>query len=102
METLSSLPKAVGTKVIVRVKKLDKMTQSGLLYIPEMAEDKHRAKDGHIVSVGGSCELGLKVGDYVFFDEFVGSRIYMKIADSMDDYLFVDEKAILIVVDKEN
>lgn len=97
---LTKLPIAVGKKVIIKIKKLDKMTSGGI-FIPQIAEDKHRAKDGYVVALGDKCVHGLQIGDYVFFEEFVGSRLYMNINGEVDDYLFVHEDAILMAIQED-
>lgn len=98
MTVYDSPAKAVGKKVVLQICELaDK--SSGGIYIPDTAKDKHRAKAGIVVSVGPSCELGIKVGDKAYFEEFAGSRMFHEVyvdgTRKMVDYLYIIEDAIL-------
>jgi chaperonin GroES len=88
--------KPVGKKVIVRVNDLPDVTPGGIV-IPQYAKDKHRAKDGIVVAVADTCELGIKIGQHVFFEDFAGSRIFI----DRTDYLFVKEDALMMVIEED-
>jgi chaperonin GroES len=89
--------KPIKDKIVVRVLELESRTKSGL-WVPPVAIDKHRSKDGIVEAVGPDCKDGIKVGDHVFFEDFAGSRLYH---DSID-FLIVPEGAIMGVMEEDD
>ena len=94
MSSMPCIP--IKDKVVVRVLELEDQTKGGL-WVPPVAKDKHRSKEGIVEAVGPACKDGLEVGDHIFFEDFAGSRLYVGFVD----YLIVPEGAIMGVVEED-
>lgn len=90
---MATLIKPLGDNVLVRVKKLEKKTKSGIV-LPETAQDE-KPQMGEIVEVGtDEKKIQVKVGDKIIFAKYAGSEI--KIDD--EEYLILKSEDILATV----
>ncbi|GBU11002.1 10 kDa chaperonin [Erysipelotrichaceae bacterium] len=92
--------KPLYDKVVLKVKKEDKVTTSGII-LPESASDKSNLAiviavgPGSILESGALCAVHVKVGDTVLFSPYGGTEV--KVDGS--EYLVLSEKDILAVIE---
>jgi len=84
----------LGDNVLVKVKKQEKKTKSGLV-LPDTADDE-KPQIGEVVAVGGDSEkIKVKVGQNIIFAKYTGTEIKL---DS-EEYLILKSEDILAVVE---
>jgi chaperonin GroES len=86
--------KPIGDNVLVKVKKQEKTTKSGIV-LPDTADDE-KPQMGEVVAVGtDEKKIKVKSGDKIIFAKYSGSEV--KIAD--EEYLILKGEDILAVVE---
>ena len=92
--------KPMGNKVIVRPKKKDEKTESGII-LPDTAKDAPQTGEVLAVGDGGHrpngtpYKMSVKVGDEVLFPKFTGTEINV----DGEDVLIMPEHDILAVME---
>jgi chaperonin GroES len=90
--------------VLIRRKKAETKTKSGLIHIPDNAQEK--PAEGEVIKVGPGWvydngrrqEPVVKIGDHVLFGKYSGSQ--MAGLDALDvEYMIIREGDILAVVE---
>jgi len=86
----------LGRNVLVKVRKVEKMTESGIV-IPDTASEK-KPQEGEVVAVGDSEKINPKIkkGASVLFREYGGTELEIdneeyRILDAKEDVLAVIE-----------
>ncbi len=84
----------LGRNVLVKVKKVEKMTESGIV-IPDTASEK-KPQEGEVVAVGDSEKINPKIkkGTSVLFREYGGTELEI---DS-EDYRILDAKEDILAI----
>jgi len=91
---MSSKVTPLGDNVLVKVKKQEKKTKSGLV-LPDTADDE-KPQIGEVVAVGDDSEkVKVKVGQNIIFAKYTGTEIKL---DSVE-YLISKSEDILAVVE---
>jgi len=91
---MSSKVTPLGDNVLVKVKKQEKKTKSGLV-LPDTADDE-KPQIGEVVAVGDDSEkVKVKVGQNIIFAKYTGTEIKL---DSVE-YLILKSEDILAVVE---
>jgi len=86
--------KPLGDNVLVKVKKQEKKTKSGLV-LPDTADDE-KPQIGEIVAVGDDSEkIKVKVGQKIIFAKYTGTEIKL----DNEEYLILKSEDILAVVE---
>jgi chaperonin GroES len=84
----------LGDNVLVKVKKQEKKTKSGLV-LPDTADDE-KPQIGEVVAVGDDSEkVKVKVGQNIIFAKYTGTEIKL---DS-EEYLILKSEDILATVE---
>ena len=66
--------KPLGDRVLVKEKKAESKSASGLIHIPESAQEK--TQTGEVVAVGDDKDvITVKVGQEVMYEKFTGTSI---------------------------
>ena len=89
----------IGDKVVIKPKKLEEKTQSGIV-LPGTAQEKPH--QGEVVAVGSGVltekgeriPLEVSVGDRVVYGKFGGAEV--KVDD--EEYIILSEKDILVIL----
>lgn len=97
---MSSHPKPLGDRVLVKPATREESTKSGIL-LPDTSTE--RPQEGTVVAVGSGTRLDsgevrpldLKEGQRVLFAKYSGTEI--KVGD--DEYLFLRENDVLAVIE---
>jgi len=85
----------LGDNVLVKVKKQEKKTKSGIV-LPDTAEDEKPQK-GKVVAVGDDAEkIKVKEGEIIIFARYAGAEV--KIDE--DQYLILKSEDILAVIEE--
>ncbi len=63
--------KPLGKRVLIKRKKSEKKTDSGL-YIPDTAQEK--TQEGEIVALGTEGDFPVAIGDRVMFEKYGGTE----------------------------
>ena len=85
--------KPLGDNVLVKVKKQEKKTKSGIV-LPDTADDE-KPQIGEIVAVGDDNEkIKVKVGENIIFAKYSGTEIKL----DNEEYLILKSEDILAVV----
>ncbi|MBM3256562.1 MAG: co-chaperone GroES [Candidatus Moranbacteria bacterium] len=86
--------KPLGDNVLVKVKKQEKRTKSGIV-LPDTADDE-KPQIGEVIAVGtDEKKIQVKAGDKIIFAKYSGSEI--KIDE--EEYLILKSEDILAVVE---
>ncbi|QLY25020.1 co-chaperone GroES [Bdellovibrio sp. KM01] len=101
---LSDFVTPLDDRLIVQTSGSDRMSASGLLYIPDTVADVSGNLHGTVVSVGRGhvnkkghlTPMELKVGDKVVFSQYSGSKIKLK----NEDLVILRETEVMGVVEK--
>lgn len=103
------IPKAVGHRIIVRPKKVEKEIKTGsgvTLYMPDQTRDMEQAGvyEGTVVDVGPdayweSREPWVKVGDYITFPRYCG-RHWPN--DKDPEYYILNDEDVLAILEEES
>jgi chaperonin GroES len=84
----------LGDNVLVKVKKQEKKTKSGLV-LPDTADDE-KPQIGEVVAVGDDGEkVKVKVGQNIIFAKYTGTEIKL----DNEEYLILKSEDILAVVE---
>ncbi len=92
--------KPLGDRVVLKVVEQEEKTRGGIL-LPDTAKEKPQkgavmaVGTGKILDSGQKIPLDVKVGDKVIFGRYSGSEVKIE----GEDYLIVNERDILAVVD---
>lgn len=85
----------IGNRILLKMKKAEQKTAGGI-YLPESSVEEK--KQGEIIAIGEGKEvkeLGLKIGDIVFYDGYNNSEI----KDGDNKYVVVDHKDIVAKIE---
>jgi len=86
--------KPLGDNVLVKVKKQEKRTKSGIV-LPDTADDE-KPQIGEIISIGDDeKKIKVKIGQNIIFAKYSGSEIKI----DNEEYLILKSEDILAVVD---
>lgn len=86
--------KPLGDNVLVKMKKQEKKTQSGIV-LPDTADDE-KPQIGEVVAVGeDSKKIKVKAGDKIIFAKYSGTEIKI----DNEEYLILKSEDILAVVE---
>ncbi len=88
--------KPLGDRVLVKPKKEEEITASGIVLPDTM--DKEKKAEGKIIALGEGeklKKLGLKVGDNVIFEKWGGEEI----KDGDEEYKILGHDKILAIVE---
>jgi len=86
----------LGENVLVKVKKQEKKTKSGLV-LPDTADDE-KPQIGEVVAVGDDNEkIKVKVGQNIIFAKYTGTEIKL----DNEEYLILKSEDILAVLEAE-
>ena len=91
--------KPLGDRVVVKPKRKDEMTSSGIV-LPETSSEKPQEGTvlspgpGRVLDSGKRVEMDVKVGDSVLFAKYAGTELKL----DGDDYLVIRESDLLAVV----
>jgi co-chaperonin GroES (HSP10) len=83
------MPKAIGEKLAIKLLPESTVTPKGIHVVSTSGPGQRALARGVVKSVGRDCKYGVKVGDTVYFREYMGFKV--------DDLTFVWEKDCLIV-----
>jgi chaperonin GroES len=89
----------LGDRVLVKRIENDNRTESGLLYIPDSAQEKAQLAsvisvgEGRLDAQGKRVSLAVKAGDTIFFGKYSGT-------EAGKDHLIIREDEILGVIEK--
>tara|TARA_R100001509_G_C4828799_1_gene202534 strand:- start:166 stop:438 length:273 start_codon:yes stop_codon:yes gene_type:complete len=64
--------KPFGTRLLIRRKKAEEKTESGIIMPTEIVEQKFN--EGEVVRASDDCKIS--EGEYVFFGDYTGHEIY--------------------------
>lgn len=119
MRDLRKLEKELGKKyrpveykVLLLADKVEEMTKSGLLFMPETSQDRQQIKQdrGRILAIGGKAfeDFGApypKVGDKVLMNRHSGYRMMHREDDPVKredlDLRVVNDKDITVIMEEE-
>ncbi len=85
--------KPLGKNVLVKMKKQEQKTESGIV-LPETANED-RPQIGEVKAVGESEKIKVKVGDDVIFAKYSGTEVKI----DKQEYLILKSEDILAVVE---
>lgn len=84
----------LGENVLVKVKKQEKKTQSGIV-LPDTADDE-KPQIGEVVGVGDDNEkIKVRVGQSIIFAKYTGTEIKL----DNEEYLILKSEDILAVIE---
>lgn len=103
-----------GHYVLVKPERMEKMTKGGI-YIPDANRKREdaAATRGHIIGIGinawkafDSGEPWAKVGDYVYFKQYVADKIIDdddldEAGDPQEYFLMVDENILAVIGEQD-
>ncbi len=84
--------KPLGKNVLVKMKKQEQKTESGIV-LPETASED-RPQIGEVKAIGESEKIKVKVGDDVIFAKYSGTEVKI----DKQEYLILKSEDILAVV----
>lgn len=86
--------KPLGDNVLVKVKKQEKKTKSGIV-LPETADDE-RPQIGEVIAVGDDeKKVKVKAGQNIIFAKYTGTEVKIE----NEEYLILKSEDILAVVE---